>query len=94
MHIYYTSKKPEVDFRYLEDLIVSLPLLFGVLTYLLILGALTAWLTQYHKHRILRADPKDHLDTEGRGPENVPPKSEPKDSKATTSGNKSIVKDS
>jgi hypothetical protein len=86
MHIYYTSKKPEVDFRCLEDFIVSLPLLFGVLTYLFILVILTAWLIRYHnqRHGTYR---KDHLDIREEHLKNESFNPDPKDSQTTTSGN-------
>lgn len=86
MHIYYTSKKPEVDFRYLEDSIVNLPLLFGALAYLGILIALTVWLTKYHNYQFHSTDPKDHLDTRDEHFHNEPLNPETKDSQKTTSG--------
>lgn len=92
MHIYYTSKKPEVDYRCLEDSKVSLPLLFGVITYLLIIFSLTAWLTKYHKRQCQGTDPEDYLDT---GEEHIKKDSislQTKDFQTTTSGKQSIVK--
>jgi hypothetical protein len=93
MHIYYTSKKPEVDIRCLEDFAVSLALLLGVLTYLFILFSLTAWLTKYHKYQYHGTDPKNRLDTREEYLRNQTFDSDTKDSKTTTSGEQSTDKD-
>ncbi len=42
----------------LEDCVVGLPLLFGIITYLLIILSLTIWLTKYHACIYQSSNPK------------------------------------
>jgi hypothetical protein len=93
VHIYYTSKKPEVDYRCLGDSIVSLTLLFGIITYLFIIFFLTFWLTKYHRCQCHVTDSKDHLDDQEEYFRSEAISPETKVFQNTPSGKQSQVKD-
>jgi hypothetical protein len=92
VHIYYTSKKPEVDYRYLGDSIVSLTLLFGIITYIFIIFFLTVWLTKYHRYQYHGTNPKDRMVDQEEYFRNEAISPETKDFQNTPSGKQSQVK--
>jgi hypothetical protein len=65
---------------------VRLPLLFGIITYLLVIFFLTAWLTKYHKYQCRGTEPEDHLETREEYFSNESIIPETKDSQTPTSG--------
>ena len=75
MHIYYISKTPEDDVFDLEEVMVRLPLILGLIFYICIIGAITCWLFRYHlgKNRGLEAETEQNMKPEGQSAGTIDP---------------------